>query len=237
MIVDYVRAADEERTTRTPNWIVRRDGGVYGGYEVHSNVAGELLETRVRGTYIEALFVKGPNRGFVEVFIDEKQMADIDLYDPNWSQVWIPLASDYTFLKNQPSLEHVVRLRVKGAKNPNSTDYYVVVLAFRGLVRTTILELATRNSSGVSEAFDVAGIDKAILMVKVTEVSGTSPTLDITVEGFDGEDWFPLYAMPTISAVGNYSLKMDNLGHQVRLRYTLGGTSPSFTFYAKLVGV
>lgn len=68
--------------------------------------------------------------------------------------------------------------------------------------------------------------------IPVTAVSGTNPTLDISIEESDdsGTNWFKVYDFPRITATGIYRSPIIRLvGNRVRYVQTLGGTSPSFT--------
>jgi len=68
--------------------------------------------------------------------------------------------------------------------------------------------------------------------IPVTVVSGTSPTLDFSIEESDdtGTNWYKVYDFPRITAVGMYrSPAIPFLGNRVRYVQTVGGTTPSFT--------
>lgn len=68
--------------------------------------------------------------------------------------------------------------------------------------------------------------------IPVTVVSGTSPTLDITIEESDdtGTNWYKVYDFPRITATGIYrSPNLPFFGNRVRYVQTVGGTTPSFT--------
>lgn len=70
------------------------------------------------------------------------------------------------------------------------------------------------------------------VMIPVTAVSGTNPTLDVVVQESDdgGTNWFDVFHFPRITATGVYrSPKMMLLGNRVRYVQTVGGTTPSFT--------
>lgn len=72
----------------------------------------------------------------------------------------------------------------------------------------------------------------AEFVVAVTVVSGTSPTMDITVEesADAGTTWKPIYSFSRITAVGVYrSGPVLQTGNRVRYVQTIGGTTPSFT--------
>ena len=68
--------------------------------------------------------------------------------------------------------------------------------------------------------------------IPVTVVSGTTPTLDVSIEESDdtGTNWFKVYDFPRITAVGMYRSPVITLnGNRVRYVQTVGGTTPSFT--------
>lgn len=68
--------------------------------------------------------------------------------------------------------------------------------------------------------------------IPVTVVSGTSPTLDISIEESDdtGTNWYKVYDFPRITATGIYrSPTLQLVGNRVRYVQTVGGTTPSFT--------
>lgn len=68
--------------------------------------------------------------------------------------------------------------------------------------------------------------------IPVTAVTGTSPTLDVTIEESDdtGTNWYKVYDFPRITAVGIYRSPVITLvGNRVRYVQTVGGTTPSFT--------
>lgn len=98
---------------------------------------------------------------------------------------------------------------------------------------------AARTTSGSSQEFDVAKFRQVSITVDVTAVSGTSPTLDIYVEGKDVATgkYYTLYQFPQITAIctlnrcigeGLETNKM--LPEIIRIRWVIGGTTPSFTF-------
>lgn len=68
--------------------------------------------------------------------------------------------------------------------------------------------------------------------IPVTAVTGTTPTLDVSIEESDdsGTSWYKVYDFQRITAVGNYRSPMIPLvGNRVRYVQTVGGTTPSFT--------
>ena len=68
--------------------------------------------------------------------------------------------------------------------------------------------------------------------IPVTAVTGTTPTLDVSVEESDdsGTNWFKVYDFPRITATGIYrSPILPMTGNRVRYVQTVAGTTPSFT--------
>lgn len=68
--------------------------------------------------------------------------------------------------------------------------------------------------------------------IPVTAVSGTNPTLDVSIEeSLDGgTNWVKLYDFQRITATGSYnSPLLRALGTHIRYVQTIGGTTPSFT--------
>lgn len=68
--------------------------------------------------------------------------------------------------------------------------------------------------------------------IPVTAVTGTTPTLDVSIEESDdsGTNWFKVYDFPRITANGMYRSPVLRLtGNRVRYVQTVGGTTPSFT--------
>lgn len=70
------------------------------------------------------------------------------------------------------------------------------------------------------------------VVIPVTVVSGTNPTLDISIEESDdtGTNWVRVYDFPRITAIGVYrSGPLKLRGNRIRYVQTIGGTGPSFT--------
>jgi hypothetical protein len=92
----------------------------------------------------------------------------------------------------------------------------------------------TVTSSGNTSDIDVSLLSSIRIMAKVTAVSGTTPTLDIYIEGkYEATgDYVPLLSKTGINATGVYELgQLDNLCFRyIRIRWSISGTSPSFTF-------
>jgi hypothetical protein len=98
--------------------------------------------------------------------------------------------------------------------------------------KTQVINL---SSSGIktaatsqTSAFDVSSYSEGQIFVDVTVEGGTS-TLDITVQTSpDNVTWYTHTAMTQITATGQYRQAITNFGNYMRINYTVGGTS--FTF-------
>jgi len=76
--------------------------------------------------------------------------------------------------------------------------------------------------------------------LKVTGVSGTSPVLNVYVEGKfeDTGDYKPLVYQEGITGTGVWFFTITKLAFRfIRVRWAVSGTSPSFTFgvYAQML--
>jgi len=88
---------------------------------------------------------------------------------------------------------------------------------------------ATAQSTG----FDVSAYNEGQVFVDVTAEGGAS-TLDITVQTSpDNITWYTHTTIAQITATGQTRAAISNFGNYVRINYTVGGTS--FTF--SVVGV
>lgn len=73
----------------------------------------------------------------------------------------------------------------------------------------------------------------------VTAASGTTPTLDVVIEdSFDGgTTWNTVGTFTQKTAAGTQAVDITGLfSDQLRVRWTVGGTTPSFTFSVLLYG-
>jgi hypothetical protein len=107
-----------------------------------------------------------------------------------------------------------------------------------GAVRLTLPEVTTDVASAAltttttTAAFTPASGFTYEVNIPVTVMTGTTPTLDVSIEESDdsGTNWFRVYEFPRITATGIYrSPKLQLTGNRVRYVQTVGGTTPSFT--------
>lgn len=105
-------------------------------------------------------------------------------------------------------------------------------LAAPGL-KETLVSSAARTASGDSGTLDGWGAaDSLRIQLDVTAVSGTSPTLDVVVEDtLDGTNWNTIGTFAQKTAAGREVVNITGLfSDTLRVRWTVAGTTPSFTF-------
>jgi len=93
----------------------------------------------------------------------------------------------------------------------------------------TLLSSGTRTAAtGQSSSYNVSSYYECLILVNATAEGGES-TLDITVESSDDNaTWYEHTAITKITATGQYLEAIANFGKYIRINYTVGGTS--FTF-------
>lgn len=97
----------------------------------------------------------------------------------------------------------------------------------------TLVPSAARTASGDSGKLNGWGSAKTIrAQLEVTAASGTSPTLDVVIEDtLDGVNWNDVGSFTQKTAAGRQVIDITvPFSETLRIRWTIGGTSPSFTF-------
>ena len=92
---------------------------------------------------------------------------------------------------------------------------------------------AARTASGNGSDIDVGRFLYGVVCLDVTAVSGTSPTLDVYVEAKDqlSNKYKVVWQQTGITGTGTFWSDVLTLPYKyVRVRWVIGGTSPSFTF-------
>ena len=92
---------------------------------------------------------------------------------------------------------------------------------------------AARTATGTSAAFDTDGADSLEATLTVTAHAGTTPTLDVSLEtSIDGgTTWDTVGAFTQIgNANGGDGHVFGPLGDKCRWKWTIAGTTPSYTF-------
>ena len=99
-------------------------------------------------------------------------------------------------------------------------------------VLVTDVTSAALTSTTTTAAFTPGNGTAYSISLPVTVVSGTTPTLDVSVEESDdtGTNWFKVYDFPRITGTGIYRSPLIRMtGNRVRYVQTVSGTTPSFT--------
>lgn len=97
----------------------------------------------------------------------------------------------------------------------------------------TLVASAARTASGDSGGLTgYFSAESLRVQLNVTAASGTSPTLDVVIEDtLDGTNWNVIGTFTQRTAVGRQVIDITALfADQIRVRWTVGGTTPSFTF-------
>jgi len=112
---------------------------------------------------------------------------------------------------------------------------------------TAALSGARSTSSNSGTVSAVPGSKGVHLVLDITAASGTTPTLDVKVQRYDGASskWVDLPSAafaqktstgtsdltiyPGIAETANVSVS-DVIGDEILIVWTIGGTTPSFTF-------
>ncbi|MFE9098493.1 hypothetical protein [Streptomyces sp. NPDC007264] len=99
---------------------------------------------------------------------------------------------------------------------------------------------AARTTSGNSGTLSGFGDwTKFRAALNVTAASGTTPTLDVVIEDSldGGTTWFTVATFSQKTAAGTQAQDVTGVfSDTLRVRWTIGGTSPSFTFDVRLYG-
>lgn len=91
---------------------------------------------------------------------------------------------------------------------------------------------AARTATGTGTAFATGQVDSINGTLVVTAASGTNPTLDVTLETTaDGTNYYTVGSIPQQTGTTTGVARIFGpLGATSRWKWTVGGTTPSFTF-------
>lgn len=93
------------------------------------------------------------------------------------------------------------------------------------------LASATQTASGAGTPFTVDSVLSIIGTLAVTAASGTSPTLDLRLESsVDGTNYYTVAAFSQKTGISTDARIFGPVGTTARWAWTVGGTTPSFTF-------
>jgi hypothetical protein len=91
---------------------------------------------------------------------------------------------------------------------------------------------AARTATGTGSSFSTAGLDSINATLVISAATGTTPTLDLTLETTaDGTNYYTAGTFPqqTTTQAG-VARVIGDLGSLSRWKWTIAGTAPSFTF-------
>lgn len=95
------------------------------------------------------------------------------------------------------------------------------------------------TSTTQSTLFNVGTGDDLSVMIDVTAVSGTSPSMTVSVQwSNDATNWFtadPADSFTAVTAASKVVKAFTVKGLYARLNYAITGTTPSFTFAAHAI--
>jgi hypothetical protein len=105
-----------------------------------------------------------------------------------------------------------------------------------------VVPSAARTTSNTQTLDPLWGYVQALRMqLDVTAASGTTPTLDVVLEdSLDGTNWNTVKAFAQKIAAGREVVNVlpaDQFGQPLRMRWTIGGGTPSFTFSVRMMPV
>lgn len=97
----------------------------------------------------------------------------------------------------------------------------------------TIAPSAARTTTGNSGWIDSQGFDDLVLELDVTAASGTTPTLNVTVDTAEtaaGGSSRSVAAFAQKTGISNERKSFPGIDNFYRVTWTIAGTTPSFTF-------
>lgn len=103
-----------------------------------------------------------------------------------------------------------------------------------------LAESAARTSTANGSSFDASFIrGTAAFVLDVTAQSGTTPTLDVDIEGYDplSGKWSVIASFTQVgAATGTERITAVLPEGNIRAAWTLGGGTPNYTFTVSAIG-
>ena len=103
---------------------------------------------------------------------------------------------------------------------------------YQDTVALTMVASAARTTTANGSSVDPEGAIVGIFALDITTASGTSPTLDVTIEVQDAAGaWHTAGTFAqAVDDTGDSTIAVPLGGRAARAAWTIAGTSPSFTF-------
>ena len=91
---------------------------------------------------------------------------------------------------------------------------------------------ATASGNTKTAFIDASSFKGGLFFLKCSAASGTTPTLTVKVITYDRKtaDWYDLVTFTQLTGVGKEMKTVADIGQRIAIEYTIGGTTPSFTF-------
>jgi hypothetical protein len=110
----------------------------------------------------------------------------------------------------------------------------------RSFTEQYVVPSATKTATGNDTGQALGGaFNNIALYVNVTAASGTTPTLVVKLQDSpDGTNWYDITGATTASLTTTGAVAVRTTvacGHSIRAVWTIGGTTPSFTFSVNAV--
>lgn len=202
--------------------------GIDGAWRVR-NVSGTTVELEAIGWTAPANFtvtncgggvIKRTNLriSFIRIFNYQRERIEFLTKPSGDSSAAVSVAHQGNITINQPTLAAGTNLVGSAAM---SIPQVITDVASAAIT-------ATGNTAAITPSYG-NGYEASIT---VTAFSGTTPTMDVSIEESDdsGTNWYKVYDYPRITGNGIYrSPKLALKGNRLRYVQTLTGTTPSFT--------
>ncbi|TWD90239.1 subtilisin family serine protease [Neobacillus bataviensis] len=105
-------------------WTKVSQTGNYGNTLAQTNQSQASASLTFNGNYIKILAKKGSDRGFADIYIDDKYIQTVDLYSASY------LFQANVFEKSLTTGTHTIKMIYKGQKSPSSTGYAITLDGF-----------------------------------------------------------------------------------------------------------
>lgn len=125
----------DEKIIKSADWLTYDSDEYIKGTISYCNVAGAYYQYNFTGTNIKLIGLKNDDLGKADIYVDGILEKTIDQYSAT------PIVQAELFSKTgMDSKQHTIKLVVKGQKNSNSTNSYVVVDAFKHEITSTTID-------------------------------------------------------------------------------------------------
>jgi hypothetical protein len=206
-------------------------------------LGGEITEppTVYVNGQLKTIGIKGLTTGMDFYWSPGSNAIDQDSSGAVLQQTDILLLQNYTYI-------YITAITVDNTNLANTiTKKQFAAIMGRTTAQSTVLNKASTAYTSSSNFGDLAVLTcrRIAVDVNISAVSGTSPTIQFFIDRKDiFGNYYNIWQSSSFSATGQASTTIgafatinQALGATVKLRWTIGGTSPSFTFSASIVGI